>query len=151
MQPDHSAITNETGLTTALELSPSPESLRTHLQTLQSRITTHGNRVWQLPFTYLAAASVAVSLTLRENVKEEIASTLCYGLALIGLVVLFAILDAYLSYRRTAKVMNRIEARLGFVPPCTSASVRHAIPHFLICAGTIVLMLICATAFGQQS
>ncbi len=36
-------------------------SLQVQLETLQSRITTHGSRLWQLPLSYVAVAGIVLS------------------------------------------------------------------------------------------
>lgn len=116
------------------------QALRTQLNTLQSRITTHGNRIWQLPFTYLGAAAIAITLSADEKVAKDIAKFLAVALAIVGGFVLLAMRDAYLSYKRTAIAMNKVEFQLG-LDCCTSARFAHALPHFLICSAAIVMMI----------
>ncbi len=86
---------------------------------------------------------MAVALIIREGAGSEIAIGICLSLAAIGLLVMFAIYDAHASYRRTAKLMREVESKLG-LGEHTSGSYRHALPHYLICLGTIGMVLFCA-------
>ena len=112
-------------------------ALTTQLEVLQSRITTHGNRVWQLPFTYVSFAAISTSLLAGEN-RLEISLSIFFSLvSAVGIVVLWAMIDAWRSYLRTAEVMNRVERELG-IEECTSGSIWHAAPHLFLCLAAVV-------------
>lgn len=119
---------------------PEPDSLRTQLETLQTRIGLHGNRLWQLPFTYVSFAAIAASLvTERDSFIDE--RVFFFSLSFVGLLVFWAMYDAMGSYIRTAKNMRTVERRLRLTP-FTQPSLRHGLPHFAICVATIAALAI---------
>lgn len=102
----------------------------TQLEILQSRITTHGNKLWQLPFSY--AGVVALSANLAGGGKSTIpAGQVFFALGIAGLVVIFCMYGAYEGYARTAVNMQKLENELGLTPT-TRNYLSHTLPYFLL-------------------
>ena len=121
---------------------PEPASLRTQLETLQTRIVIHGNRVWQLPFTYVSFAAIAASLVTERDTFID-GRVFFLALSGVGILVLWAMVDAMLSYRRTARNMNEVEHKLH-LGEYTSGSWKHGMPHFAVCLTTIAALAFAA-------
>jgi len=113
---------------------------RIQLETLQTRITVHGNRMWQLPFTYVSFAAIAASLVTSEKVFVD-QGIFFYLLSAAGVLVLWAMIDAYKSYSRTARAMNSVELNLH-LEQYTTASFSHAAPHFALCISAIISLAV---------
>lgn len=116
-------------------------ALRKQLEIMETRIVVHGNRIWQLPFTYIGFSAIAASVAV-ENSGAFPAQAIFFALALLGGLVLWAMADACKSYERTGSAMNKVEKELRLDIPgtATSGSRDHAKPHFVICLAAIVAL-----------
>jgi|SRR6188768_1917601 len=111
------------------------ESRRAQLAQLQTRITSHGTRMWQLPLTYLGG--IAVALTAEVDTKLHLDIRLVFGcLALLGFIVFFCLLGAREGYMRATGSMRSVEQVLG-LGEHTKAHPLHIVPYFaLVVFGT---------------
>ena len=127
---------------------PTMSSLQIQLETLQTGITVHGNRMWQLPFTYVSFAAIAASLVIKD---ETILSPKAFFwvLSAVGILVLWAMIDALVSYQRTANAMNIVEESLH-LQKFTKASFWHAAPHFALCSAAIVAFAMAGSFVGPD-
>jgi hypothetical protein len=120
-------------------------ALRKQLEIMETRIVVHGNRVWQLPFTYFGFSAIAASIAI-ENGGSLPAHLLFFALSAIGLLVLWAMADACKSYVRTGTAMNLVENELRLTrddrKTSTSGSASHSAPHFAICLAAIVALFV---------
>ena len=120
-------------------------ALRKQLEIMEARIVVHGNRVWQLPFTYFGFSAIAASIAV-ENDSSLPAHWLFFALSVIGLLVLWAMADACKSYVRTGSAMNLVEQDLKLTrrdgKTSTSGSSSHSAPHFSICIAAIVALFL---------
>lgn len=117
---------------------PSISSLEAQLSTLQTRIGVHGARLWQLPFTYVSFAAIAASVAIRSDTffRQDL---FFFVLSFIGLLVAWAIYDAWRSYQRTAKDMNKVERMLR-LEQFTLCKTSQVVPYFAIC---LFVVLVC--------
>ncbi len=120
------------------------DALRVQMETLQARITVHGNRMWQLPFTYVSFAAIAASIAVQGQ-EHFLTSVFFWLLAVAGIVVMWAMSDAWKSYKRTAENMNEVEEQLGLTK-YTTANFGHALPHFVLCGGAVFTLVIAGAA-----
>jgi len=120
-------------------------ALRKQLEILETRIVVHGNRVWQLPFTYFGFSAIAASIAV-ENGGSLPAHLLFFALSVVGLLVLWAMIDARKSYVRTGKAMNLVEDELKLTredgETSTSGSAAHSAPHIAICVAAIIALFL---------
>lgn len=112
------------------------ESKNTHLETLQSRLNVHGTRLWQLPFSYIAAALAVMALTEKDGMAIP-PEWIFRLLAILGVIVLFCMAGAYEGYDRTVKAINRIEIELG-LDDCAKNYPIHTYPYFALVVATIL-------------
>ncbi len=120
-------------------------ALRKQFEVMETRIVVHGNRVWQLPFTYFGFSAIAASIAV-ENGRSLPSHWLFFALSAIGFLVLWAMADACKSYVRTGIAMNLVENELNLVrddgQTSTSGSATHSFPHFAICIAAIVALFL---------
>lgn len=120
-------------------------ALRKQLEIMETRIVVHGNRVWQLPFTYFGFSAIAASIAV-ENGGSLPAHWLFFALSAIGILVLWAMADACKSYVRTGTAMNLVEDELKLTradeKTSTSGSAGHSAPHFSICIAAIIALFL---------
>ncbi|HEX5714657.1 MAG TPA: hypothetical protein VF179_00760 [Thermoanaerobaculia bacterium] len=110
------------------EPSPQPESLRTQLEILQTRIGVHGGRLWQLPLTYLGV--LVVSLSQFDRQDPVFAPWFVFSsLTIFGVLLLWCMYGAFEGYKRTVKDMNDVERKLALVET-TKNRVSHYAPYF---------------------
>lgn len=115
------------------------------LELLQNRIGLHGNRLWQLPFTYASFSAVATPLALGQpSVLPP--HVFLAGLAMFGLIVLLCMTSAVRGYIRTGKNMNKVEEQLG-IDVFTRFGPWHYIPYFLLCVSVIISLSVAALYF----
>lgn len=111
-----------------MEYGCDPESLRIQLGVLQSRIEIHGNRMWQLPLTYLGALVVSISQV--DSPKSMLKPWFIFFLLFIlGTLLLWCMYGAFEGYQRTAGYMIQVEAELK-LPPATAKRISHYLPYF---------------------
>ncbi|MEM9360825.1 MAG: hypothetical protein AAGB04_32030 [Pseudomonadota bacterium] len=119
--------------------------MRKQLEIMETRIVVHGNRVWQLPFTYFGFSAIAASIAV-ENGGSIPAHSLLFALSAIGILVLWAMIDARRSYVRTGKAMNLIEDELSLTRKdrltSTSGLAAHSTPHIAICIAAIAALFV---------
>ena len=116
------------------------DSLRVHLKILQTRISLHGSRMWQLPLTYLATIAGSVSFISGEL---AIVSTqdLFISLLLLGLIFLYCFYGASGGYIRAVQNMNEVEGELG-IEKYAKHPMSHTLPYWtLLLLGVIVSFL----------
>lgn len=107
---------------------PQPESLRTQLELLQTRIGVHGGRLWQLPLTYLGV--LAVSFSQFDSQGSVFAPWFVFSsLAVFGALLLWCMYGAFEGYKRTVIDMNEVERKLG-LKETTKNRVSHYAPYF---------------------
>ena len=116
------------------------ESYRTQLETLQTRIGLHGNRMWQLPLTYLATIALSLSAATSDNmnVPTEIVFSI---LTVLGIILTWCLYGAYEGYARTAKNMQDVEEKLG-IGVFTRSYRSHSYPYFLL----MIFGIVCCAA-----
>jgi Flp pilus assembly protein TadB len=125
---------------TAEELKERNDSRRTQLSFLQTRISLHGNRMWQLPLTYIGSLALAVSAVVSKDIpfpKWWIFS----AIFLTGFVVLWCMYGAFEGYRRTADDMCRVENELD-LKDTTRSNPSHIVPYFLLIIAGMLFSLI---------
>ncbi len=109
---------------------PDLDAKRLQYEILQSRIALHGNRMWQLPLTYLGAIAVALSIG-EEGSSEAFGGLWFLGLSAFGVILMWALYGAFEGYDRTAKNMNELESELG-LSVYTKSHIAHSLPYFLL-------------------
>lgn len=103
---------------------------------LQNRLTRHGIRMWQLPFSYLAIMAAVISfVTNKESIIPN--SWIFISLCVLGALILWSFTGAMLGYIRTRKNMNELELQLG-MNKWTKSPISHFIPYILMILGGIV-------------
>lgn len=113
----------------------------TQLNLLQTRIGLHGNRMWQLPLTYLGLFGLSFSKTSEKAVMLPFVA-IYLGLFAFGVVLLICLYGAYEGYTRTAKNMIKLEEELGLTPS-TANPLSHSFPYFgLLFIGTLLSLII---------
>lgn len=119
---------------------------------MEQRIVVHGNRIWQMPFSYIGISAIAASLATDSGGALPI-HWLFLALALLGGFVLWAMKDASDSYCRTGTAMRIVENELKLEradqKTSTSDLREHSYPHFFICAFAIIILLAGARVFWQ--
>ena len=113
----------------------------TQLNLLQTRIGLHGNRMWQLPLTYLGLFGLSFSKTSEKAIMLPFVA-IYFGLFAFGFVLLICFYGAYEGYTRTAKNMVTLEEELG-LNPSTAKPWSHSWPYFgLLVLGTLLSLII---------
>lgn len=126
------------------ELKDINDSKRTQLSFLQTRISLHGNRMWQLPLTYIGSLALAISAADSERLPFP-KWWIFFVVTAFGFALLWCISGAYEGYKRTAMDMCRIEGELGLIATTRNAK-SHSIPYFLL---IILGMLFSIVAAGS--
>lgn len=112
------------------------QSKNTQLETLQSRLNVHGTRLWQLPFSYIAAALAVMSLTQKEGMAIP-PEWIFRLVAILGGIVLICMMGAYEGYDRTVKAIRKLELDLG-LDDCARNYPSHTYPYFALVVTTIL-------------
>ncbi|SCZ73347.1 hypothetical protein SAMN04488118_1175 [Epibacterium ulvae] len=102
------------------------------MQILQDRLVAHGNRLWQLPFSYAGILAVSMGLAFGEDPISK-ASELFLALGVLGICVLFCMYGSYEGYARSATFMRDTEQSLGLNPSTAKVGwTNHVVPYFVI-------------------
>jgi len=117
-------------------------SRRVQFTTLQSRIALHGNRMWQLPLTYLATIVVTFSGAGKSDIGIPL-TWIFIALAMLGLILTWCLYGAYEGYSRTANNMNELEEELG-MGVYTRNYISDSMPYFLLMIFGIITCLVAA-------
>ncbi len=113
----------------------------TQLNLLQTRIGLHGNRMWQLPLTYLGLFGLSFSKTSQKAIMLPFVA-IYFGLFTLGVVLIICWYGAYEGYTRTAKNMIKLEEELG-LNPSTANPWSHSLPYFgLLFLGSLLSLII---------
>lgn len=106
------------------------DNILTQYELLQSRVALHGNRMWQLPLTYLGTIAVTLSVTSSENPSVQ-SDHLFLMMSILGVFLTWALHGAYEGYSRTVKNMNKLEVELG-LNEFTKNHLSHSVPYFSV-------------------
>lgn len=116
---------------------------------LQSRVGLHGNRMWQLPLTYLGMIAISISVIKGDGQASIPISYVFMSLAVLGGILLWSLYGAYEGYSRTACNMKIIEAELK-LSNVTNNHPSHSMPYFIIIIFGIMCCLFSYYHLDQQ-
>lgn len=102
----------------------------TQLEMLQSRLNIHGNKLWQLPFSYMGAILVVVSLVQEDGLAIEPEWIFRFA-GFAGILVLWCMFGAYEGYSRTVRAINELEKDLGLTEYAKNYP-SHSLPYFAL-------------------
>lgn len=135
------------GIIHAPETSVEPEfaeSLRVQLVEVHARAKLHADRLWQLPFSFIGVVGISFSLVEQGQADNRPIFWLFSLYALLGILVLFAMLGAIEAIMRALAQMIRIEKELGLVPTTRIRPVYQFAPYLAMAAlGLIACIAVC--------
>ncbi|WP_156776972.1 hypothetical protein [Nitrococcus mobilis] len=121
------------------------ESRRVQLKVLQSRIALHGARMWQLPLTYWGA--IAIALTAASKNGGKLPLTIVFSvMAVIGVILVWALRGAEKGYTRAAINMNETEGYLE-IPRYTRIKSSYRYPYYILIVFGVISCVIAAWHF----
>ena len=85
------------------------QTLIEQMHVLQSRLTSYAGRFWQLPFTYWAI----IALTITNEDIDNFTPFPQIVLAGFGVIVVWALYEAYEKYKFTGERLKNIEKAAG--------------------------------------
>ncbi len=118
------------------------ESKRAQLSLLQSRITVHASKLWQLPLTFLGLLALGVS-GLPEQYSGLHAKVVFSAISIFGGILLWCMYGAFEGYGRAVMHMIKLEEELGLTVS-TALKPAHTLPYFALVVVGIILSAIAA-------
>ena len=106
------------------------DSKRVQLEILMTRIVLHGNRMWQLPLTYLGLIAISLSVMTEDKLLFS-KSMITILLTVLGIIMTWCLYGAHRRYQETVDDANELETELQ-IRTYTKCDSFHTFPYYAL-------------------